>query len=100
LVGLLGGPGGAILGAIAGAITGGVAAGAIDMGFLNDDLREYGKDMAPGSSALVALIEHVWVERLRDELAALGAKCVAYALSKAAQEKIDKLATEDEAGEG
>lgn len=93
LMGLLAGPAGVIVGAIAGAVTGGVAANMIDMGFLNEDLKEYGKDLPNDSSALVALVELVWVERLRDALAALGATCVAYALSEEAQKKLDEMAS-------
>lgn len=98
LIGLLGGPAGALLGAVTGAVTGGIAANAIDMGFLNDDLKEYGKDMEPDSSALVALVEHIWIERMRDELALLGAEVVAYALSGAAQQKLSEIAA-GEAGQ-
>ncbi len=96
LIGLLGGPAGVIVGAAAGALAGGVAADAIDMGFLNDDLKAYGKDMPNDSSAIVALIEHVWVERLRDALALLGAKVVAYALSEEAQRKLEEGTAKDE----
>jgi uncharacterized membrane protein len=68
LVGLLGGPVGAIVGAVAGAATGGVAAHEMDMGFSEEYLRELQESLRPGSSALIALVEHEWVERVIAEL--------------------------------
>ena len=68
LIGLLGGPAGVIVGAAAGATTGGVAAHQIDMGFSDDYLREIQASLKPGSSALIALVEHEWVERVIAEL--------------------------------
>jgi uncharacterized membrane protein len=68
LIGLLAGPAGAVAGAVAGAATGGVSAALIDMGFSNDQLKELQLSMPAGSSALVLLIEHTWIEKLVDEL--------------------------------
>ncbi len=68
LVGLLGGPAGAIVGAAAGAATGGVAAHQMDMGFSDEYLREIQESLEPGSSALIALVEHEWVDRVIQEL--------------------------------
>jgi uncharacterized membrane protein len=68
LIGLLGGPVGAVAGAVAGAATGGISAALIDMGFSNDQLQELQASMPAGSSALVILIEHSWIEKLVDEL--------------------------------
>lgn len=68
LVGLLGGPAGVIVGAATGAVTGGVAAHTIDMGFSDEYLREIQESLKPGSSALIALVEHEWVERVIAEL--------------------------------
>lgn len=68
LVGLLGGPVGVIVGAAAGAATGGVAAHRIDMGFSDEYLREIQESLKPGSSAIIALVEHEWVERVIQEL--------------------------------
>ena len=64
LIGLLGGPAGAIVGAVAGAATGGAAAAIIDMGFSNDQLKELQASMPAGSSALIVLVEHKWIESL------------------------------------
>jgi uncharacterized membrane protein len=68
LIGLLAGPAGAVAGALAGAATGGATAAIVDMGFTNDQLEELRASMPPGSSAMVALIEHKWVEKLVREL--------------------------------
>lgn len=68
LIGLLGGPAGVIVGAAAGAAAGGVAAHQIDMGFSNEHLKEVQDSLQPGSSAIIALVEHEWVERVIEEL--------------------------------
>jgi len=74
LVGLLGGPAGAIVGAAAGAATGGIAASQIDMGFDDAALRDIQESLTPGSSAVIALVQHEWVDRvvaILDELNAV-----------------------------
>ncbi len=73
LVGLLGGPLGVIIGAAAGAATGGVAANKIDMGFPDDLLAELKDTLKPDSSAILALIQHQWVDQLVAELEKAGA---------------------------
>jgi uncharacterized membrane protein len=68
LVGLLGGPAGVIVGAAAGAAAGGVAAHKIDMGFSDEYLKDLQQSLTPGSSAIIALVEHEWVEKVVQEL--------------------------------
>jgi uncharacterized membrane protein len=68
LIGLLGGPAGVIVGAAAGAATGSVAASAIDMGFADQYLKDIQEGLKPGTSAIIALVEHEWVERVIQEL--------------------------------
>lgn len=68
LLGLLGGPIGAILGAAAGAATGGFAAKKLDFGFENDALDELKEGLTPGSSAIIAIVEHAWVDKVIAEL--------------------------------
>ncbi len=68
LLGLIGGPAGVIVGAAAGAATGGVAANRIDMGFPDETLKELQSTLKPGSSAIVAIIQHEWVDRVVEEL--------------------------------
>jgi uncharacterized membrane protein len=70
-VGILAGPiGWATLG---GAAIGGLAAKARDGGFPDSRLKQIGEGLRPGSSALLAVVEPVWiekVERLLEERAA------------------------------
>jgi uncharacterized membrane protein len=68
LLGLLGGPAGVVVGAAAGAAAGGAAAHVIDMGFSDKYLKELQDELPPGSSAIVALVEHEWVTRVEREL--------------------------------
>jgi uncharacterized membrane protein len=68
LIGLLGGPAGVIVGAAAGAATGGVAAHNIDMGFSDEYLKEIQATLQPGNSAIIALVEHEWIEQVVAEL--------------------------------
>jgi uncharacterized membrane protein len=68
LIGLAGGPAGAVVGAVAGAATGGATAAVVDMGFSKEQLKELKASMPAGSSALVALVEHTWVEKLVHEM--------------------------------
>lgn len=53
---------GAALGAAAGAVTGKVT----DQGFENDLLEELGEGLEPGKSAILAVVEHTWLERMMD----------------------------------
>jgi uncharacterized membrane protein len=92
LIGLIGGPAGAIAGAAAGAATGGFAARKIDMGFPNDTLEELQETLQPGTSAILALIEHEWVDQVIDELENIGAQLFRQSLKDeiAAQLKSDQ----------
>jgi len=80
LMGLLAGPAGAVVGAIAGAATGGVAAHNIDMGFSDEMLKELQSGLEPGSSAILALIQHQWLDSLVEALEQTGAKLYHQAL--------------------
>ena len=96
LLGLLGGPPGVVLGAAAGATAGGVAAHKIDMGFSDDSLEEIQAGLQPGSSAVIALIEHEWVDRILAELDKFGAKVFTEVLK---EEVAEQLKVEQEEGE-
>jgi uncharacterized membrane protein len=83
---VLGGLAGAVVGLIAGPIgwvtVGGAAVGALaarlrDSGFPDARLREIGEALTPGTSALIAIIEHRWVEQFEEQLRAAG---VTYAI--------------------
>lgn len=80
ILGLIGGPAGIALGAAAGAAVGGVAAKAIDAGIPNERLEEIGEALKPGTSAIVAIIEHKWVQQAQDQLAQAGADVMTAAL--------------------
>lgn len=80
---VLGGLAGAVVGVIAGPIgwvtIGGAAVGALaarlrDSGFPDDRLKEIGEALQPGTSALIAIIEHRWVTKVEDQLRAEGVK--------------------------
>ena len=75
----LGGVGGAAVGLIAGAalvvpvavgaLIGGLAAKLRDSGFSNQRLETLGESLQPGSSAIVAVVEHTWVAQVEQALA-------------------------------
>ena len=94
MIGILGGPAGVVLGASAGAAVGGYAAHKIDLGFDDDFLKEIQESLTPGSSAIIALIEHEWVEKVIDSLEAYEAQIIQ-------REIKDEVAAQlTEAGEG
>ena len=80
VLGLIAGPAGLLVGAAAGALTGGVAGKAIDAGIPDERLKEIGEALKPGTSAIVAIIEHRWVAEIQNELAAAGAQVMTEAL--------------------
>ena len=75
----LGGVGGAAIGLIAGAalaapvvvgaLVGGLVAKLRDSGFSNKRLETLGESLQPGSSAIVAVVEHQWVAQVEKALA-------------------------------
>jgi len=74
LTGLLFGPVG--WAAVGGAAVGGVVARLRDSGFKDDRLRQLGAKLEPGTSAILAVIEHIWVRELEAELQKAGADVV------------------------
>ncbi len=79
--GLVGGLAGLALGpvgwaALGGAAIGGVVAKLRDSGFKDERLRQLGESLQPGTSAILAVIEHVWVRELEEELQRAGADTV------------------------
>ena len=72
VLGVLTGPGILVAGA-AGALIGGLAAKLRDSGFSNERLNTIGESLQPGTSAIVAIIEHKWVAELENEMAEAGA---------------------------
>ncbi len=75
----LGGVAGATVGLIAGAalaapvavgaLVGGLVAKLRDTGFSNKRLESFGEDLQPGTSAIIAVVEHTWVAQVEQALA-------------------------------
>ena len=60
VLGLLGGVAGAVVGAAVGAAAGGAVAGSLDLGFSNKLLIELKREMRPGYSALLVMVDPPW----------------------------------------
>ena len=74
--------GGAALAAAGiGAVAGGLAAKLRDSGFNDERLKKLGAGLTPGSSAIVAVIEHTWVADLEKELQKAGAEVLTEAIA-------------------
>ena len=69
LIGLLAGPGGALIGALAGLGAGGAAGKLIDEGFSDKFLKNLKDYLQPGSAALILLMENEWVKPLSESMA-------------------------------
>jgi len=89
-IGLIGGPLGVAVGGALGAAVGGITAKLYDGGFKDDRLREIGISLTPGTSAIVAVIEHRWVADLERELAEEGADVMTAALAEDIAEQLQK----------
>ena len=80
VVGLVAGP--AVLAAgAAGALIGGLSAKLRDSGFSDERLKTIGGSLQPGTSAIVAVIEHRWVAELEKQMAEAEADIVTMALA-------------------
>lgn len=66
---------------VIGAAIGGLAAKMRDSGFPDGQLKEIGAALKPGTSAIVAVVEHVWVADLQRELEEQGARTVREAIA-------------------
>jgi uncharacterized membrane protein len=80
IVGVLTGPGILVAGA-AGALIGGLAAKLRDSGFSDERLKTVGASLKPGTSAIIAVIEHKWVAELEKEMAEAGADVLTEAIA-------------------
>jgi uncharacterized membrane protein len=72
VIGLLAGPA-LIVPAAVGALVGGLAAKLRDSGFSDERLKRIGESLQPESSAIIAVVEHKWVQTVQEELAEAGA---------------------------
>lgn len=89
-IGLLAGPLGVAAGSALGAAVGGITAKLYDGGFKDDRLRQIGTSLEPGTSAIIAVIEHRWVADLERELAEEGADVTTAALAADIAEQLQK----------
>jgi uncharacterized membrane protein len=95
----LGGVAGAAIGLIAGplllvpaavvAVVGGLAAKLRDSGFSDERLKALGENLKPGSSAIVAVVEHKWVAEVEKAMAEAGADAVTAALGADIAEQLE-----------
>lgn len=95
----LGGVAGAAIGAIAGAalvvpiavgaLVGGLTAKLRDSGFSDARLQQLGEGLTPGSSAIVAVVEHTWVDQVKAALAQEEANMFTEALSADISEQLE-----------
>jgi len=68
VIGLIAGPA-LVVPAAVGALVGGLTAKLRDTGFSNQRLETLGEGLQPGSSAIVAVVEHTWVDKVEETLA-------------------------------
>jgi uncharacterized membrane protein len=93
-VGILAGPiGWATLG---GAAVGGLAAKLRDGGFKDERLRQIGEGVRPGSSALVAVIEHIWLRDVEKMLVERGADLATEAVANDIAVQLDQQAAQEQ----
>ena len=88
VIGVLAGPGALAIGA-AGALIGGLAAKLRDSGFSNERLQTVGQSLKPGTSAIVAIIEHKWVAELEKEMAEAGADVLTASIAADVAQQLD-----------
>lgn len=88
-IGLIAGPL-LVVPAAVGALVGGLAAKFIDAGFDDERLKKVGEGLTPGSSAIIAVVEHKWVEQLQKELEEMEADVIIEALSADIHEQLEK----------
>lgn len=80
-IGLLAGPA-LVVPAAVGALIGGLAAKLRDSGFSDQRLKELGTSLIPGSSAIIAVVEHKWVAEVEELLEEEKAQIVTASLKE------------------
>jgi uncharacterized membrane protein len=88
VVGVLAGPGALAVGA-AGALIGGLAAKLRDSGFSDARLKAVGASLKPGTSAIVAVIEHKWVAELERQMEEAEADVLTMSIAADVAEQLD-----------
>jgi uncharacterized membrane protein len=87
-IGLIAGPA-LLVPAAVGALVGGLAAKLRDSGFSDDRLKMLGESLTPGSSAIVAVVEHRWVSEVEKAMKEAGADAMTAALSADIAEQLE-----------
>ena len=100
VVGVLAGPVG--WAALGGAAVGGLASKLRDTGFPDSRLRQIGDTLTPGSSAIVAVVEHEWVKEVERRMENRAADLVTESISAdiADQLEQEKNRLQPDAGTG
>jgi len=87
IIGLMAAPPAAALVAGGGLI--GLLTGKLRGAALKNEMKEIGSVLTPGSSAIVAVIEHSWVAQLEDVMAAAGAQLIREAIKADIAQQLD-----------
>jgi uncharacterized membrane protein len=78
-IGLIAGPA-LVVPAAVGALVGGLSAKLRDSGFSNERLKALGDGLQPGTSAIIAVVEHKWVAQIEAAMAEAGADAITASL--------------------
>lgn len=87
-IGLIAGPA-LLVPAAVGALVGGLTAKLRDSGFSDERLKTLGDSLKPGSSAIVAVVEHKWVAEVEKAMAEAGADAMTAALGADIAEQLE-----------
>ena len=96
---VMGGVTGAVVGVIAGPIgwltlggaaVGGLAAKLRDGGFPDSRLRQVGEGLKPGSSAIVAVVEHEWVHEVERRMEARSADMITESIESEIADQLEQ----------
>ena len=93
LLAVLGGPAGLLVSTVAGTAVGGGLSRLKDKGVPNEDLKEMANKLDPNSSALIGLVELVWVDEVIEKVAEYTKEVVKQELE---QEVVDSLMLDEE----
>ncbi len=88
VIGLIAGPA-LLVPAAVGALVGGLTAKLKDSGFSDVRLKALGENLKPGSSAIIAVVEHRWVAEVEAAMAEAGADAVTAALGADIAEQLE-----------
>jgi len=87
-IGLIAGPA-LVVPVAVGALVGGLVAKWRDTGFSDERLTKLGEGLKPGSSAIIAVVEHRWVEEVEKAMAKAGADLFTEALQADIAEQLE-----------